>query len=175
MKVGLASAVWPRHCSQGAHNVKDRIYKMVKAHTKPGMADYVLLVVVLISGGLWVASANTPAPDIPLYPGSHYIDLPWTWGGPKPDLLIVMEVSEPNMDVYESYSELLAQHGWGGTRTCYSGLPGSQSWHHDSTWLLDFQGWSMEADYRYVSGEDKTDIVISAWRGSISVVPCGDL
>jgi hypothetical protein len=79
--------------------MKDRNHKMVKAHTKPGMADYILLVVVLISGGLWVASANTPTPDIPLYPGSHYIDLPWTWGGPKPDLLVVMETSGSDMDV----------------------------------------------------------------------------
>ena len=135
-----------------------------------------LLVIVIVGGILLVVvgNANTPAPDVPLYPGSHYIDLPWTWGGPKPDLLVVMEVSEPNMAVYGSYSDLLTQHGWGEPRTCWSGLPGEQSWHHDGAWLLDFQGWSIDAEYRHVS-KDKTDIVISAWRGDISVVPCGDL
>lgn len=135
------------------------------------------LIAVVVVGGILlvvVGNANMPAPDIPLYPGSHYVDLPWTWGGPKPDLLIVMEVSEPNMDVYESYSDLLAQHGWGGRILCYSGLPGAQAYHHNSQGPTDPEGWSIQADYRYVS-KDKTDIVISAWRGDISVVPCGEM
>jgi hypothetical protein len=134
-----------------------------------------ILLATLISGGillLLIGSANTPDPDIPLYTGAHYINLPRTQNERKSDLRIVMEASGSEMDVYKSYSKLLNQHGWGNGMQCYSGIPGTWVWHRRG--LLDPQGWAIHVEFRGINNQ-KTDIVVDVWRGFDTKITCGDL
>jgi hypothetical protein len=142
--------------------------------TKINMKWLIAIIALLVVGGLVIANANPPAPDIPLYPGSHYIDLPQTWGGAIPDTRIVMQVNESELAVSESYSELLRQHGWGNSQGCNSGMPGTRIWRREGTSLLDMQGWTIHVEFRGVA-VNTTDLIVNLWRGSDKKITCGDL
>jgi hypothetical protein len=131
-----------------------------------------MLASLLIVTALIISKANTPGPDIPLYPGSNYINLPKAHNEPNADFRVVMEASTDEMTAYEQYSKLLNQDGWGNGMQCYSGIPGTWIWRQRG--LLDSQGWAVHIEYRGVNNHT-TDIVVDVWKGFDTKITCGDM